>query len=71
MNNHAKGWMLFIAAIGMYATMVSTDIGQLEAWKSAWEPAFVAKLIGYFGAVVGAFVGGTLVPPMFTEKKDQ
>lgn len=62
MDAKAKGWILFVAAVGLFCTMVTVDIGQLQEWESATQPKFVAKIIGYIGTVIGSFVAGKLMP---------
>lgn len=62
MIGKSNGWVLLVAGLGLFTTMVSVDIGQLQAWESALAPAFVGKVFGYFGAVIAAFVGGKLIP---------
>lgn len=62
MNKTSQGWMLFIAALGMFSTMVAVDVSQINAWDSAFAPSFVGKCLGYFGTVVASFIAGKLIP---------
>lgn len=62
MDSYAKGCMLAVAALGMFTTMAAVDIAQLPDWEPVLQPAFVGKLLGYFGTVCTAFVAGKLIP---------
>lgn len=66
MTDYAKGWLLFLAAIGMMCTLMSAEIAQLTDWIEASKPTFVGKLLAHLGVVIAAFVGGRLIP-----KKDE
>ncbi len=63
MNNAGKGWMIFLAAIGMMAGLMAVEIGEMDSWAYATTPQFVGAFLAHFGVVVGAFVGGRLLPP--------
>jgi hypothetical protein len=54
--------MMGIAGLGLMCTLLAGDISQLEKWSDATYPAFVAGVIAHVGAVIGAFVGGKLIP---------
>jgi hypothetical protein len=56
------GWVIFIAAVGMMASMVAVDISALMGWGEAVKPVFVGTVIGHLGAVIAAFVGGKIIP---------
>lgn len=58
----STGWIVFIASLGMMATLTANDIANLEAWESATSPKFLGGMLAHFGAVVTAFVGGKLMP---------
>lgn len=58
----AAGWTLFLAGLGMMATLLAGDVAHLEKWSDALYPAFVAGILTHLGAVVAAFVGGKLLP---------
>lgn len=62
MGDKQKGWMIFIAMLGAFTTMIAVDVAQLQAWQTAWSPAFIGKLLGYFGTIIGSFVAGKLIP---------
>jgi hypothetical protein len=56
------GWMVFLAMLGMMAGLVAVDVRDLEAWGQAMTPAFIGNALGHFAIVIGAFVGGKLIP---------
>lgn len=62
MNQTQAGWLLILAAIGMMATLVSTDIAALSNWHDMMEPKFVALMLAHMGAVITAAIGGKLLP---------
>lgn len=62
MTNYGKGWVLFIAAIGMMFTLMSAEITSLSDWHNAGTPGFIGKVIAHLGVVIAAFVGGKLIP---------
>ena len=62
MNGSQKGWTLFVAAIGMMAGLLAVEVRELAAWSDATSPSFISGVLAHFGVVVGAFVGGKLIP---------
>lgn len=56
------GWVIFIAALGMMFGMLAVDIAGLKEWGEATTPFFVGTMIGHASAVIGAFVGGKIIP---------
>jgi hypothetical protein len=56
------GWVVFVAAIGMMFGMLAVDIASLKEWSQMTTPTFVGTTIGHIAAVIGAFVGGKLIP---------
>lgn len=62
MTQHATGWAVFAAAIGMMAGLLSPEVSSLSSWGAALAPAFVGKALAHFGVVIAAFVGGKLIP---------
>lgn len=57
------GWIIFVAAIGMMFGMLAVDIASLKEWSEMTTPTFVGTTIGHISAVIGAFLGGKLIPP--------
>jgi hypothetical protein len=62
MTRTSSGWILFIAGLGVMASLTANDIRDLEAWESATSPSFIGNMFAHFGAVITAFVGGKLLP---------
>ena len=46
----------------MILGLLAPEIGALADWAAVMAPSFVAKLLGHLAAVIGAFVGGRLIP---------
>lgn len=57
-----SGWILFVAALGMMASLMGNELVSLKTWSEATTIAFVGKTMIHFGVVVAAFVGGRLIP---------
>lgn len=62
MSDTHKGYLIFLAAVGMLATLIGVEISDLGTWGDVVTPKFVGAFVGHVGAVVGAFVGGRLIP---------
>lgn len=62
MNNTTGGWLIFVAAIGMMCTLLAADVASLGQWHDVLAPKFVALELAHLGAVIGAFIGGKLIP---------
>lgn len=62
MTQNQKGWIVFVAALGMMLGLLSPEIAALPNWGATAEPLFVAKVLGHLGAVIAAFVAGRLMP---------
>ena len=62
MSNHTAGWVVFVAALGMFTGLIAVEVQSLEAWESAKAPMFIGKALFNFSIVVTAFVGGKLIP---------
>jgi len=48
--------------MGIMLTLISDDISDLDSWNEVKTPGFVASMFAHMGAVIGAFVGGRLIP---------
>lgn len=57
-----SGWILFIAALAMMAGLMGNELVTLKAWSEAATISFVGKTLIHFSVVVGAFIGGRLIP---------
>ena len=62
MNGTQKGWTIFVAAIGSMAGLMAVEVRELQTWSEVATPGFVGGLLAHFAVVVGAFVGGKLLP---------
>lgn len=67
MNQRTTGWSLFVAALGMMATLVNHDVAVLAEWRDATSPAFVGTLLAHFGVVATAFAAGKILPTVDRE----
>lgn len=56
------GWIIFVAALGMMATLLSADIRALKSWNEVFQPGFIADALAHFGTVIAAFVAGKIIP---------
>lgn len=62
MTNKHIGWLTLIAALGMLFTLEAVEISNLSSWNTALTPPFVGKFLAHLGTVIGAFIGGKLLP---------
>lgn len=62
MNQTTTGWFVFVAALGMMAGLMGTEVAQLPQWHDALTTAFVGKALGHLSVVITAFIGGKLIP---------
>ena len=62
MQAQAAGWTVFLASLGMMATLLAPEISQLPNWAALFTPLFVGKTLAHFAVVVGAFIGGKIIP---------
>lgn len=74
-NQTTAGWIIFTAAVGMMCGMVAIDIAALKSWAELQTPLFLGTTLGHLSAVIGAFVGGKIIPEersgQFTRKTDE
>lgn len=57
-----KGWIIFLSALGMMITLVSIDLKELSTLEEVATTKFIANVGLHLGTVIGAFVGGRLIP---------
>lgn len=57
-----NGWVVFLAALGVMAALLGNELLQFSSWQDGLTPAFAGKSLVHFGTVIGAFVGGRLIP---------
>lgn len=63
MSNKTAGWVVGLGCIGMMFTLCAVQLGSLNTWDEALAPKFIASQLGNLGMVIGAFVGGKIIPP--------
>ncbi len=61
-NQTTAGWVIFVGAVGMMFGMLAVDVASLKEWSQMQTPVFVGTTIGHMAAVIGAFVGGKIIP---------
>lgn len=61
------GWLVGLAAIGVMLTHSAAEVMKLSDWSGMFTPSFVGSQLLHLGTVIGAFVGGKLIP---TEKEN-
>lgn len=71
MTPKVTGWIIGIAAMGMMCTLLAGDISSLNSWSDVMYPSFVAGVLTHIGTVVGAFIGGNLIPNMFASSENK
>ena len=62
MQATTTGWIVFVAAVGMMFGMLAIDVASLKEWSQMQTPLFVGTTLGHIAAVIGAFVGGKIIP---------
>lgn len=61
-NQTTVGWVTFVGAVGMMFGMLAIDVASLKEWSQMQTPLFVGTTLGHLAAVIGAFVGGKIIP---------
>lgn len=62
MNATNSGWIIFIASLGMMTGLMGNELSSLRSWEDAQTVVFVGKCLMHLSVVIGAFVGGRLIP---------
>lgn len=62
MTQTQVGWVVGVAAGGMMLGLMGQEVAGLMTWAEALTPAFVGEMFLHASVVVGAFVGGKLIP---------
>lgn len=62
MTQTTKGYLVGLAALGVMLTQMAGEVGKIAAWDQITTPAFIAQSMLHLGTVIGAFVGGRLIP---------
>ena len=56
------GNIVALAALGTALGLIGNEVAALQSWTPVLEPAFIGKTLIHLGTVVGAYVGGRLIP---------
>lgn len=56
------GNLVLLSALAMMSGLVGSEIGAFKSWAEATAPQFVGKLLLHSSTVIGAYVGGRLIP---------
>lgn len=62
MTPTTTGNVIFIAALGMTLGLLGSEVQGLSGWAEAASTAFVGKAFVHLSTVIGAYVGGRLIP---------
>ena len=62
MNATNSGWIVFISALGMMCGLLGNELASLTSIDEALTLAFIGKCLMHLSVVIGAFVGGRLIP---------
>ena len=68
MTNKQVGWLMGLGALGMMLGLMSVEVANIRTWNEVTSTVFAAKLMAHLSTVIGAFLGGKLIP---TEPQDQ
>ena len=58
----ALGNSVGAAAVFLALSLVGAEVAELEAWHLATTPNFIGEMFIQVGTVIGAFIGGRLIP---------
>ena len=56
------GWLIALAAAGMLASLIGTEMASLHSWDEVWTVPFLGKTLLHIATVIGAWVSGKLMP---------
>lgn len=62
MKPRATGNVIFVAALGMVLLGLSSEVRGLHDLRETWTPDFLGKVMWHIGTVIGAYVGGRIIP---------
>ena len=62
MTQVQTGYVMFVAALGMMASLLAPEVSALASWPDVFTPMFMGKVFAHVGAVIGAFVAGKMIP---------
>lgn len=62
MTDHQRGYMIFVATLGMMAGLLAPEVANLSEWNDMLTPAFIGKALAHFAVVSAAFAAGKIIP---------
>lgn len=62
MTRTSTGQIVLLAALGMMAGLMATEVRELDSWAAITSPSFVGSLLAHFASIVAAYVSGQIVP---------
>lgn len=62
MSPKQTGYIVFLAALGVMATLIGNEVATFHTWGEAVTPAFIGQALMNIGSVIASFVGGRLIP---------
>lgn len=62
MNRYTMGWTIFAAMFGAMCLSIGNELQQLKSYDELYSLVFIGKNMVHLGTVIGAFVGGKLIP---------
>lgn len=69
MNRYTMGWTIFVTMFGMMCISLGNDIKELKDANELYTVSFVGSALVHLGTVIGAFVGGKIMPENRNPKK--
>ena len=61
-NRSTVGVVTLMAAAGMMAGLLGSEVKDLDSWVFVTTPSFVGKTLIHLASVIGAYIAGQLVP---------
>jgi hypothetical protein len=62
MTKTTTGNIIFIAALGAVLGLLGNEVKELQDWGQSVTPSFIGTALMHLGTVIGAYVGGRLIP---------
>lgn len=62
MTQRQTGWLILLAAFGMWVGLIGAELSMLHEWSEATAVPFVGKALLHLATVIGAAIGGKFLP---------
>jgi hypothetical protein len=62
MTKTTTGNIIFVAALGAVLGLLGNEVKGLQDWGQSITPSFIGTALMHLGTVIGAYVGGRLIP---------